>query len=95
MNLRLHERRTSTRLIDGLTACEDNCIYCGADGSVSQMESLKPNIHEQNDNRGNIMMEQRVTCLRCGAEWVDVFCRMYPPCTDLPDTKDDEERHCH
>ena len=92
MNLRLYERRTETKLVDGWTACEDNCMCCGAKGSVDQLEPLKPNVHEQVDDRGNVMMEQRVSCRQCGAEWTDVFCRMYPPCLDLPDAEEGEYR---
>lgn len=63
-------------------------MCCGAKGSVDQLEPLKPHTQGNVDDRGNPMMEQRVSCSRCGAEWVDVFCRMYPPVIDLPDTEE-------
>ncbi|RLC82071.1 MAG: hypothetical protein DRJ03_19530 [Chloroflexi bacterium] len=65
-------------------------MCCGEKGSVDQLEPLKPNVHEQVDDRGNLMIEQRVSCRQCVAEWTDVFCRMYPPFLDLPDAKEDE-----
>jgi len=78
MDLILHERRTKTKLVNGLVECEDDCMLCSAQNTVYQLEPLKPNTHGQKDNRGNIMMEHRVSCLSCGEEWVDVFCRVYP-----------------
>ena len=79
MELRLYERRTETKLIDGWMLCENNCPFCHAKQSVNQLEPLRPNIHKQLDYRGNIMMEQHVCCNQCGANWIDVFCRIYPP----------------
>ena len=78
MKLRLYERRTNTKLVDGSTAHEDDCMFCGANNTVYQLEPLKPNTQGQKDGRGNIMMEHRVSCTRCNKEWIDVFCRLYP-----------------
>jgi len=78
MELKLYERRTTTRLIDAWIMNEDVCLFCHTNGSVRPLESLKPNIHGLQDTKGTLMVEQRVSCQKCGVEWVDVFCRMYP-----------------
>lgn len=77
MLLILHERRTKTNLVPTPDEYrEDCCAYCDSK-SIQQLEPLKPNIHGLKDDRGNTMMEQEVSCTKCGQKWVDVFCRVY------------------
>jgi len=89
MEMRLYERRTKTRLIDAWMSSEDVCLFCRCRNCVNTDDHLTLNVHGLIDDRGHPMMEQRVSCRQCGAEWTDVFCRMYPPCLDLPDTEED------
>lgn len=78
MYLELYERRTNESLVPSRGMCEDNCVFCEAKNNVNPLGSLVANIHNQKDDRGIVMMEQPVTCLKCGKEWVDVFQRVYP-----------------
>jgi len=78
MKLKLYERRTKTRLICSNVTDEDQCCLCFSHNTVNQLEPLKPNIHGLTDGRGNTMLEHNVSCMTCGANWVDVFCRIYP-----------------
>jgi len=89
MELRLYERRTATKLFDGWTACEDTCVCCGAKHTVDPIGPLEPNVHGLKDDHGNPMVEQKVSCRKCGADWVDVWCRMYHPASDTPVEDDD------
>lgn len=77
MQLELYERRTKTRLLGVKGADENQCCFCFSHNTVNQLEPLKPNVHGLTDDRGNIMLEHRVSCTACGAEWVDIFCRIY------------------
>ncbi|UCG02541.1 MAG: hypothetical protein JSW11_00825 [Candidatus Heimdallarchaeota archaeon] len=80
MQLKLFERRTATKLIDGQEECENHCVYCGAKNSVQQtnvLNILRPNTHMLKDDKGNLMMEQDVYCKNCNKTWVDVFCKTY------------------
>lgn len=76
MEMKLYERRTKTRILSDQK--ENQCYLCKSYNTIVQLEPLKPNIHQIVDKRGNQMMEQRVKCMKCNAECVDVFCRMYP-----------------
>jgi hypothetical protein len=80
MELRLHERRTETRLIadSGEIGYEHDCPCCDARFSVDPAEVLRADTNSLQDSRGNPMMEQKVSCRRCGERWADVFERIYP-----------------
>lgn len=78
MYLKLYERRTTTNLINGLGLRENNCAHCKSENSVVQLGQLILNMHGLKDDRGHLMMEQPVSCTKCGKKWVDVFCRVYP-----------------
>lgn len=89
MKLKLHERRTKTRLLSCDGACEDQCYSCSSNNTVNQLEPLKPNVHGLIDGRGNAMLEHRVSCTACGEEWVDVYRRVYPEAIDEQDAQDE------
>jgi len=86
----LYERRTATELISNKIGMnEEDCIFCGGRNTVEQLKCLRPNTHNLKDDHDYLMMEQQVFCKKCGRDWIDVFCRVYPPTLDLPDTQSD------
>lgn len=90
MNLRLVERRTDTKVVSCVPENEGSCMECLEKNTVEPLAVLRANIHDLRDKRGNVMMENEVSCSKCGAKWVDVFCRVYPVVVDSPDKQEEE-----
>lgn len=91
MNLKLHERRTKNSLINSNSCCENDCHSCGRKNSATPLGPLNPNEQGLVDKRGIAMTEHKVRCGRCGAEWIDVFCRVYPTVMEEPDTQSEDD----
>ncbi len=87
MELKLHERRSDNTVVNcpSVIYDEGNCMDCKAKNSVEPIGVLVPNTQGLCDSKNNPMLDQTVSCRKCGARWVNVFCRVYEQ-----DTKGDE-----
>ena len=77
MILRLHERRTPSKIVRATLEHEGACLYCKQQESVEPDGPLVQNAQGLRDDHGHPMLDQQVTCTSCGKKWVDVFYRVY------------------
>lgn len=83
MELKLYERRSNNLLVTNAEVrqtmvIETTCMHCRTENSVDIVGLPTKNANNLIDERGIPMMDQPVSCGKCGEKWVDVFCRVYP-----------------
>lgn len=78
MLLKLHERRTGTHLVRIKRQLKENtCVFCDGVGIIEHVGPMTDNVHGLRDDHDKPMRDQQVSCIKCGATWFDVFCRIY------------------